>query len=301
MSSTPTIDASSVADEVNETIQTISSMDLKTLWSVVWDFFVRIFPMLLTAGIIFLVGFLLIRLLMSFSRRLLKRSKIDLTLHHFILSILRICLYVVLAITVLSILLPDAVAGLIATLSIFGLAISLAVKDSLANLAGGISVLFTKPFALGDYVSIGSTEGNIKEIRLNYTILSTIDNKIIHIPNGDVSKAQIINFTNEPTRRLDLVFSIGYHDDFEEAKQIIRDLLAAHPLALTEPEPVVRMLEQGTSSIHLTCRVWVNTPDYWSLRFDLLEQVKTSFDKVGISIPFQQLEVNLRQNSDPRQ
>ena len=115
----------------------------------------------------------------------------------------------------------------------------------------------------------------------------------MHIPNGDVAKAEIVNFTYEPTRRLDLVFSIGYGDDFEKAKRIIRGALGDNPLAHRDPEPVVRMSEHGDSAIKIACRVWVDTPDYWTLNFDLLEEVKRRFDAEGISIPYNQMDVHL--------
>jgi small conductance mechanosensitive channel len=219
----------------------------------------------------------------------------DPTLHHFMLSIFGIVLYLVLGTMVLAILVPDAVGGLIALMSVFGLAISLAVKDSLANLAGGISVLFTKPFALGDYVQINSTEGTVEEIRLNYTVLKTFDNKVVHIPNGDVAKAQIVNFTCEPTRRLDITFSISYQDDFQKAQELIRSTVNANPMALDNPEPLIRVTEHASSAILICCRVWCKTPDYWPLKFDLLEEVKCRFDQSGISIPYNQLDVHIAQ------
>jgi len=174
-------------------------------------------------------------------------------------------------------------------MSVLGLAVSLAIQDSLSNLAGGISVLFTKPFSIGDYVDIGSSEGTVQDIRLNYTVIKTVDNKVVHVPNGDVAKAQITNFTSEPTRRLDLDFSIGYNDDFALAQRLISGIIAQHPQALADPEPIVRMVGHGESAVVIGCRVWCATPDYWNLKFDLLEQVKEQFDRNGISIPFNRL------------
>lgn len=285
--------ASAAADVINDAVETLAS-DPVTFWSQLKDYFLTsIAPKLVLIVIICLVGLFLIRLIMAFLKKLFERSKLDSSLHVFTLSMIRIALFILLGITVLAVASPSAATGLIATMGIFGLAISLAVKDSLSNLAGGLSVLFTRPFALGDYVTIGSAEGTVKEIRLNYTLLATVDNKIIHIPNGDVAKAQITNFTGVEKRRLDLKFSIGYQDDFERAEAIISEILKKNPKALQEPEPVVRMVEHGSSAIVLCCRVWVNTEDYWPLNFDLHEQVKKEFDNAGISIPYNQLDVNL--------
>ena len=288
-----TIDTSSAASEIQEVVNALTSMPSDTRWNYLWHKFLDFAPRLLTALIILAAGILLVRWICSFSRKMLKRSKLDPTLHNFIVSIICAVLYIVLGIIVVTVLAPSAAGSLIALFGVFGLAVSLAVKDSLANLAGGMSVLFTKPFALGDYVRINGNEGTIQEIRLNYTILKTFDNKVVHIPNGDVAKAEIVNFTYEPTRRLDLVFSIGYGDDFEKAKRIIRGALGDTPLAHRDPEPVVRMSEHGDSAIKIACRVWVDTPDYWTLNFDLLEEVKRRFDAEGISIPYNQMDVHL--------
>lgn len=284
--------ASAAADALGDAVETLAN-DPVTFWSGLKDYLLSIAPKVLLIVAVFLAGLFLIRLAMAFLKKMFDRSRLDSALHMFTLSMIRVALYILLAITILMIISPSAATGLVAAMSIFGLAISLAVKDSLSNLAGGLSVLFTRPFALGDYVSVGSTEGTVQEIRLNYTVLSTLDNKVIHIPNGDVAKAQITNFTGVEKRRLDLKFSIGYGDDFERAEAIIEKLVAAHPSALKEPAPVVRMIEHGDSAIVLCCRVWVDTANYWPLHFDLLEQVKKAFDEAGISIPFNQLDVNL--------
>ena len=284
---TPAIEA------VTQLVEEVSAMDAPTLWSTFWAFLQRVAPKLLTALILLLVGVFLVRWAVKVTRKLLGKSRVDPTLHSFLLSIFSAVLYIVLGITVLMVLVPSAVPSLVALFGVFGLAISLAVKDSLANLAGGMSVLFTKPFALEDYVKIGGNEGTIEEIRLNYTVLRTLDNKVVHIPNGDVAKAEIVNFTSKPTRRLDLDFSIGYGDDFERAEAIIRDCLARNPLALSEPAPVVRVVRHADSAIVVGCRVWVNTPDYWALNFDLLEEVKRRFDAEGVNIPYNQVDVHL--------
>lgn len=286
--------AEQVVEDLTETMQTLSHTDFVTLWSSFKQTLIDLLPSLTTAVIIFVIGYLLIHFIVKFTHRILTHSKADPALHHFVLSALRISLYIFLAIIITSLLIPRAIGGMVATLSIFGLAISLAVKDSLANLSGGISLLFTKPFSQGDFVTIDSLEGTVQDIRLNYTVLSTIDNKRIHIPNGDVAKAKITNFTSQPNRRLDLNFPIGYRNDFEEGKRIINSLLEQHQMALHDPEPIVRVMELGDSAVVIGCRVWVSTADYWSLKYDLLEQVKTAFDVAGISIPYSQLDVHVK-------
>lgn len=283
------VEASSAAEEIQEVVGEIAGMDTPHRWRFLLEELKGFAPKLLTIVLILLVGTLLIRMLVRFSRRLLAKSKLEITLHSFILSIFEICLYTLLGILALTILIPDAIGWVVALMSVLGLAVSLAIQDSLSNLAGGISVLFTKPFSIGDYVDIGSSEGTVQDIRLNYTVIKTVDNKVIHVPNGDVAKAQITNFTSEPTRRLDLDFSIGYNDDFALAQRLISGIIAQHPQALADPEPIVRMVGHGESAVVIGCRVWCVTPDYWNLKFDLLEQVKEQFDRNGISIPFNRL------------
>ena len=288
------LETNSTAAEIQSAVDAIAQMPSNTRLHYLLGKFLDLLPKLLTAALILLVGIILVRWAAKFARNLLKHSRLDVTLHNFIVSILSALLYILLAIIVVTVLVPSAAGSLITMFGVFGLAVSLAVKDSLANLAGGMSVLFTKPFALGDYVNINGNEGTVQEIRLNYTVIKTVDNKLVHIPNGDVAKAEITNVTAQETRRLDLVFSIGYDDDFEQAKKIIREIVHDNPLAHSDPEPIVRMVEHGDSAIRIGCRVWVDTADYWTLNYDLLEEVKRRFDAAGIHIPYNQLEIAIR-------
>lgn len=288
------LETNSTPAEIQSAVDAIAQMPSNTRLHYLLGKFLDLLPKLLTAALILLVGIILVRWAAKFARNLLKHSRLDVTLHNFIVSILSALLYILLAIIVVTVLVPSAAGSLITMFGVFGLAVSLAVKDSLANLAGGMSVLFTKPFALGDYVNINGNEGTVQEIRLNYTVIKTVDNKLVHIPNGDVAKAEITNFTAQETRRLDLVFSIGYDDDFEQAKKIIREIVHDNPLAHSDPEPIVRMVEHGDSAIRIGCRVWVDTADYWTLNYDLLEEVKRRFDAAGIHIPYNQLEIAIR-------
>ncbi len=250
---------------------------------------------LLKTAAVFAIGWALIKSAVSFVQNLLRRSKIDVTLHAFILSILRISLIVLLALTCLQIL-GFEITTLLTALGAVGLAVSLAVKDSLANLAGGIQVLLTKPFAVGDYIAADGFDGTVKEIGITHTILTTVDNKRVYLPNGDVAKAKITNFSSEPTRRLDLTFSIGYGDDFKQAEAIIAQQVEKSGLALADPAPFIRVSKHGENSIDITCRVWVNSADYWTLHFFLLEEVKLAFDAAGINIPYPQMDVHIKNN-----
>ena len=186
-------------------------------------------------------------------------------------------------------------SGLTALVTSLGVCAGLAVNGALSNLAGGIIIIFTRPFKLDDYIEVeGSVAGTVEDIQIVCTKLRTPDNKVIYVPNGTLSNANIINYSEKPTRRVDFSFSISYDNDFEKAKSLVLDICASHPLVLSDPAPMVRVSEHGPSSVNLTARVWSNNGDYWTVKFDILEAVKKSFDENGISIPYNQLDVHVK-------
>jgi len=251
-------------------------------------------PRLLSTAITLAVGWVVIRILMHLLAKGLQHSRrVDPTIHPFLLSLFKILLTVLLVLVCVD-QLGVSVAPLVTALGAVGLALSLAVKDSLANLLGGSLLLISKPFVVGDYCDIGGQCGTIVEIGFVYTVLNTLDNKKISIPNGQVTNDTVINYSAEKTRRVDLVFNAAYGADLELVKRTISGVLAAHPLALKDPAPLVRLNCQGDSALQFACRVWVDTPRYWDLYFDLQEQMKTAFDKAGISIPFPQMDVHMK-------
>lgn len=254
-------------------------------------------PKIIMPIITLVIGIVAIKILMKFFARALAKSRIDLSLHVFLKSLLKIGLYSILFMTAAS-MIGIPITSLITVLGALGLAVSLAVKDSLGNLAGGFLVLFAKPFSVGDFVETEGVSGTVKAVNLFYTRLNTIDNKRIYIPNGQLSNAKIINYSAEPTRRLDRVFSIGYEDDMEQAKQIILGLIMRSEYALLEPEPLVRVSSHSESSIDITVRVWVESEHYFDLDYYLHEEIKREFDRAGIHIPYRQLDVYLH---DPTQ
>ncbi|WP_040197017.1 mechanosensitive ion channel family protein [Candidatus Soleaferrea massiliensis] len=239
---------------------------------------------ILSAVIILLIGYLLIKLTMRLTNKALEKSRINVSAHSLIKTILKFGLYTVLFIICASKLNIDT-TSIIAVLGTAGLALSLAVKDTLGNLAGGLIVLFTKPFNVGDFIETDGVSGTVTEISFFYTRLNTIDNKRIFIPNGEVTNAQIINYSAEEQRRLDLDFSISYDDDFRKAEALIAKIIEDHPHTLSEPAPIIRVTEHGPNAIIIAMRVWVKSEHYWDLYYDMLELVKESFDKNGITIP----------------
>ena len=185
-------------------------------------------------------------------------------------------------------------SSIVATIGAAGLAIGLALQNSLSNVAGGFIILFSKPFKCGDYVKIGDSEGTVDAISILYTTLKTLENKMIFIPNGVVSQSTITNITADDKRRLELKFSISYNDDHNKAMAILREMLNDEPRVINEPDkPLVAVCEHGTSAIILIMRVWIPTDAYWEIRYKFLKEAKERFDANGISIPFDQLDVHI--------
>lgn len=187
-------------------------------------------------------------------------------------------------------------SGLTALVTSLGVCAGLAVNGALSNLAGGVIIIFTRPFKIDDYIKVegNDVEGTVEDIQIVCTKLRTPDNKVIYVPNGTLSNSNIINYSEKPTRRVDFKFSIAYENDFEKAREILLGFCSSHALVLSDPAPMVRVLKYGESGVIITARVWVNSEDYWTVNFDILEGAKKLFDKNGITIPYNQLDVRLR-------
>lgn len=261
-------------------------------WDKIWAFVLAEGPLLLKAVIILVVGLILAKALEKLIKNILLHSRIDATAHKLIIQMAGIGMKVVVLLATAGTLGIDT-TSLVTLLGAVGLAASLAVKDSLGNLAGGFIVLFSKPFTKGDFIETNAVSGTVENITLLYTTLKTPDNKKIFIPNGEISTAKIINYSAEETRRLDLVYSISYSDDIGTAKQVLKEVVDRSGLALPDPAPAYLVAEHGANSVNLAVRIWVRTADYWDLNFYMNEEVKLAFDRAGISIPFEQLDVNL--------
>jgi len=186
-----------------------------------------------------------------------------------------------------------AMTSFIAILGAAGLAVGLALQGSLANFAGGVLILIFKPFKVGDVITAQGFTAAVKEIQIFQTILKTPDNRTIIIPNAKLSNESLVNFSVEPTRRVDLVFGIGYNDDIEKARKVLQDIIAKDERILTDPAPFVRVSELADSSVNFTLRLWVNAADFWNVHFDTIESVKKQFDTNKISIPYPQMDVHV--------
>ena len=178
-----------------------------------------------------------------------------------------------------------------------GVAVGLAVQGSLSNLAGGIMILVTRPFRVGDFITAQGQSGTVEDIRFFYTHLVTTDNKAIMIPNGTLASGVIVNVNAKPERRVDEVFSISYEADYTKACKLITEIINKNELVLKDKDIFVRMSEHADSAINITVRVWTKTSDYWNVHFYLLEEVKKAFDKNNIEIPYNKLDVNLKKEN----
>ena len=242
-------------------------------------------PKLLLALLTLIVGFWMIKRGMALCEGMMERSQFEITLRKFLMNLGSILLKAVVIISVAS-MVGVATASFIAMLGAAGLAVGLALQGSLANFAGGVLILFFKPFKVGDLIEAQGYLGIVKEIQIFVTILTTLDNQRIIIPNGLLSNGCLTNLNAEPHRRVDMVFGISYGDDVLQVKRILHEVIASDSRVLTEPASEVYVKEHAESSINMLVRVWVKPENYWGVYFHMYEQVKLTFDREGISIPF---------------
>lgn len=266
--------------------------NLEEIWNSISDMIYEYGLKILGAIILLIVGRWIIKAIVKRFVKTLNKREVDPTIIPTIRGVVNVALMAALIFAVIGIVgIPTS--GFIAVFGAAGLAIGLALQGSLSNFAGGILILTLKPFKAGDFVEVNGQSGTVHSVTIINTILRTTDNKIIYLPNGAVAGANITNFTQEDKRRWDKVFGIGYDDDFEKAKQIIQDLLAADERVHKDPAPFVRVTNLGDNSVDLQVRAWTDTSELWNVNFDMIEKVKKEFDKQGISFPYPQRDVHL--------
>lgn len=251
---------------------------------------------ILGAAVVLIVGLWLVRILSRTISRTMEKRNIDPSLQPFLKSLISAILKVLLAITVMS-MLGIEMTSFVAILGAAGLAVGLALSGTLQNFAGGVMILILKPFKVGDLIEAKGFTGTVKEIQIFHTILNTVDNKMVIIPNNGLATDAIINYTGEEIRRVDFKFGISYGENLDKAKAVILDIVSNDKRILQEPPPFARLGEMADSSLNLTTRLWVKTEDYWDVFFDMNEKVYEAFQKNGITIPFPQMDVHLHNKS----
>jgi len=265
---------------------------MEGLWDKILEWGELYGPSVIAAVAILVIGRIVVGILTGVVRKLMKRANVDPTLISFVTSLTKIGLMTFVFIAALSSLGVET-TSFVAIIGAAGLAIGFALQGSLANFAAGVMLIIFRPFKAGDYVEAGGMAGSVEAIRIFNTVLKTPDNREVIIPNSSITGNNITNYSAKETRRIDLVFGIGYDDDLKKAKRILEELVTSDSRILKDPAPTVAVSELADSSVNLVVRPWVNTGDYWAVYFDLVEKVKLTFDEQGISIPYPQQDVHM--------
>lgn len=272
----------------------IDSNSLDGLMSFVSEFALTYGLRLIGAIIALIIGFSLIKRFGKALKNIFEKRNLEPSLASFLQSFIVIILKVLVIISILG-MIGIQMTSFIAILGAAGLAVGMALSGTLQNFAGGVILLFLKPFKVGDFIEAQGYMGTVSEIQIFNTILRTPDNKLIIIPNGPLATNSLTNFSTMPTRRVDWKFGIAYGDSFPKAKSVLRKLLDNDSRVLKDPEPFIVLSSLSDSSVDITVRVWANSSDYWPLFFEMQEKVYDTFAKEGINIPFPQMDVHLHQ------
>jgi small conductance mechanosensitive channel len=263
-------------------------LDPEVLWPIVLDWSGRIFA----AVLIFLIGRWVAVVLTSWFGKAVDRGGVEQTLKSFLSSLIYITLMVFVVLTAVGTL-GVPTTNFLAIIGAAGLAIGLALKDSLSNFSSGVMLVFFRPFKVGDYVEAAGVGGTVSSIGIFNTVIKTPDNRVITVPNSLIYGDAITNFSAESTRRIDLVIGIGYDDDVQRAKALIQGVLSNEDRVLDDPAPTIMTLELGESSVNIAVRPWVKTSEYWPVRGELLERIKKALEDSGLSIPYPQRDLHI--------
>lgn len=248
---------------------------------------------IIIAFIIMFISFKVINFIGKKLQKLGDKKDADKTIMRTLAYVLKIALKCLVVICLVGYLGIDT-SGLTALVTSLGVCIGLAVNGALSNLAGGVLILVTRPFKVDDFIEAQGISGTVSDIHMTNTKIITGDNKVVYVPNGALANGNIINYSEKENRRVDFMFSIAYSADSAKAMGIIQNILDSHELVLKDPATFVRMSAHGKSSIDITARAWTKSADYWTVNFDVIEAAKTEFDKNGIEIPYEQLDVNIK-------
>ena len=271
-------------------------MDMNQVLSRIWELITIYGLKVLAAIIILIIGRWVAKGICKLIGRMMERSKIDPTVRRFTVNMAYIALVAFVVLAALS-QLGIQTTSFIAVLGAAGLAVGLALQGSLANFAAGFLMIIFRPIRVGDYIEGAGVAGTVEEVGIFTTTLVSPDNKTVIIPNAGLTGGNIVNWTLKGTRRVDLIIGIGYGDDIDKAKQLMKDILAQDDRILKEPAPLVAVVELGDSSVNFVVRPWVKASDYWGVHMETIEKIKKAFDAEGINIPFPQRDVHLYQHT----
>lgn len=244
------------------------------------------------ALIVLIIGLIAVKIIMKGISKAIEKTNLEKSLHTFVKSTIKFVLYFIVLIIILG-MLGIPITSFIAVLSVAGLAVSLAVQSSLTNLAGGVSILGTKPFKVNDFIEACGVSGTVKEIGLFYTTLETSNKQMVFVPNGKISADTVVNYNVAGERKLVLKFTASYEDDIEKVKKALRQAVESDDRILTDPAPLINVNAYLDSSIEYIVAVWTKNEDYWNVNWYLLEEVKHSFDRNGVKMSYNHINVHM--------
>ncbi len=278
--------------DVNATMQWLQTEGLDWLQSAGMELGLKV----VTAMAIFFIGRWVVRLVVKGVRKALKKAEVDVTLERFVCNLISMVLLIVVIIAAISAL-GIQTASFIAIFGAAGLAVGLALQGSLSNFAAGVLIVLFRPYKVGDWVEAAGVSGSVHSVQILTTILTTGDNKRVIVPNSQIMDSIITNYSAMETRRIDMVVGVSYDDNLDKVRDTLKELVAAEPRILEDPACTIAVSELGDSSVNFVVRPWVNSSDYWSVKFDLTEAIKKRFDQDSISFPFPQRDVHLYNKS----
>lgn len=292
---TETIQDTTVVNEMTHSIKSLVNTPVSE-WmpQLVHDYLIPFGLKLVAAIVVYILGRWAIKLIKKGLSRAMSYRNADPTLNTFLMSLVSVLLTFFLILAIVGILGVNT-SSLVALLASAGLAIGMALSGTLQNFAGGVMIMLFRPFKVGDFISAQGFEGKVSEIQIFNTHLLSVDNKEIILPNGALSTNAMTVFSKQDTRRVDWVYSIAYGDDYDKAKSVLKRLCQEDERILKEPNVMIELINLNNSSVDITVRAWVNTPDYWPVFFAMNEKVYKTFAKEGLNIPFPQMDVHLKQ------
>lgn len=277
---------------VSEAIETLSGLTLGEVLHATTDIAVSIVGKIVKLLLIWYIGRWLSKRLIKVIKVVMERRDVNLSIRSFVSSLLDVVTMAIIIIMIISVLGIDT-SSFIALFASAGVAVGMALSGTLQNFAGGVIILLFRPFKVGDFIEAQGVAGTVREIQMFNTLVATGDNKIILLPNGPVSTGIINNYSRETVRRVDLVYSISYGDDFEKAKEVLMRLISEDARILGNPAPAIALSSLAASSIDISVKVWSKQEDYWSVMFDMNKKVYETFPKEGLNFPYQTFTVNV--------
>ena len=277
-------------------LQTVEKgMTFEKVWNNLLDKGTDLGLTLIKAAVVFIVGRFVVNLLNKLVRRLMERRNVELSVKTFVMSLVNILLMILLIVSVVGTLGIET-TSFAALLASAGVAVGMALSGNLSNFAGGLIILVFKPFKVGDYIDAPGGSGTVKEIQIFHTLITTVDNRMIYIPNGLLSSNAVTNYNKQETRRIDWVFGVEYGENVERVRDVLQRIVDADKRILQEPKPMIVLQTLNASSVDILVRVWVKSADYWTVLYEVNELVYNTFNKEGIGFPFPQLTVHQAQD-----